>query len=60
MRKSKDLQKAGGYMTKESFTYYRNRAKNKIKIKNSGLFSMFVSATDFCRFALLFDSWLDY
>lgn len=46
------------YMTeKKSFTYYQYKIKNKIKIKNFDLFSMFINTKSFCRKAsLLFNN----
>lgn len=35
-----------------TFTYYQDKAKNEIKIGNSGFFSVFISAINFCRLFL--------
>lgn len=43
----------GSYVIERSFTCYYNKAKNMIKIEKPGLFSIFISATIFCRYILL-------
>lgn len=46
----------GGHVTKRSFAYYQDRAKNKIKTKSLAPFYAFPSAVSFGRSTtLLFD-----
>lgn len=40
------------FVTKNSFTYYGNKAKNKIKIKSSAFFSILASVVDFGKSAM--------